>query len=88
MAGGFLEHVKHDHPEVGEPAPPLPQRGSGCRGAMSSGVVVMMAFARLISFRYKLKTSSADSPGSTCHSALRPCGKKSNDSPPTTLRNQ
>ena len=57
-------------------------------GAMSSGVVVMMAFARLISFRYKLKTSSADSPGSTCHSALRPCGKKSNDSPPTTLRNQ
>ena len=68
--------------------PQSPRYGSGCPGAMSSGVDVMMAFARLISSRYRLKTSSAYSPGSTCHSALGPCGKESNDSPPTTLQNQ
>ena len=42
---------------------------------------MIKALARLISSRYKLKTSSADSQESSCHSAFFPGGKAPNDSP-------
>ena len=73
---------------LGKSMPASCHQLSGWRGGMSSGVAAMTAFECSISSRYRAKTSAADSPGSRRHSAFSPSGKKSNDSPPTTLRNQ
>lgn len=88
MGRRFLNDVQHDEPEVGDVDPPFPpvrirltrRHIEKSQGDHSVGTLDLL--------RYKPKTSSADSPGPTCQSAFSPRGKKSNDSPPTTPRNQ
>jgi hypothetical protein len=88
VAGGLLEHVQHDDPQLGKALPPLAPARIKLLGSRVEGVAAMIALECAISSRYRAKMSVADSSGPTCHSAFGSGGKKSKDSPATTQRDQ